>query len=151
LGIDLNVRQIKSLDKKIVFQISRLWLRIPQGTSTLNEYLLYIFDRWRDIALFGVFDGDELIAYTHAEPPHPLDKEVAFLPFSSALPRCTREMGEKALSLAEQWMSLRGAKRWKMETLRNPKAMARKWGLKVLTDEIPMGREINVENQKNPA
>ena len=145
----LIAKQITHLDKDIAFQISKLCLRIPQNTSTLKEYLQYIYSRWERIALFGVFDGDRLIAYTHAEPPHPLDKEVAFLPFSSGLPQCPRKMAETALSLAEQWMSLRGAKRWKMETLRNPESMARKWGLKVLSDEIPMGRDINVENAKN--
>jgi len=145
----LIARQITSLDKETVFQISKLWLRIPQNTSTLSEYLQYIFDRWGHIALFGAFENGKLIAYTHAEPPSPLDKEVAYLPFSSALPQCSRETTEKILSLAEGWMVKRGAKRWKMETLRNPKAIARKWGLKVLADEIPMGREINVKDQKN--
>lgn len=138
----MTTKRIEYLTPGLIIQIANLFERVDGRTCNVATYISYIYRNFNRIALFGVFDRhNSLVGYTHAEPPHPLEPEIAYLPFSSSTKECGHEMAMKAVELAEEWMKQFGATRWKMETTRNTKAMSKLWpGLEVSKETLMIKR-----------
>ena len=123
-------------------QILNLFKKIPGRTCSAKNYLAYLDYGWRaNIALFVVRKDDKIVGFTQATAPSLLDPESAWLPFSHSTNECGHKNAKAALELAEQWMRDHGAKRYKVDTIRNPKAFARAWKM-TLSKEVRMEKEL---------
>ena len=136
------IEQLINPTETDIAEVLMLFREIPGRTCSAKNYLAYLEYGWRaNIAVFVVRKGDEIVGFTQAERPGLLDPTSAFLPFSIAGPECGHENAVKALRLAEAWMRDQGAKRYKVDTVRNPKAFARAWDM-TISKETRMEKEL---------
>jgi hypothetical protein len=132
---------IKPTEAEIA-QLLMLFREIPGRTCSAKNYLAYLNYGWRaNIAVFVVRKDDKIVGFTQASAPGLLDPESAWLPFSIAGPECGHENAVKALELAEAWMRDHGAKRYKVDTIRSPRAFGKAWNMKV-SKEVRMEKEL---------
>jgi hypothetical protein len=125
-----------------IAQLLMLFRKIPGRTCTAKNYLSYLDYGWRaNIAVFVVREDNRIAGFTQAEAPGLLDPKSAFLPFTCSGKKCRKEDSMKALAMAEEWMRDHGATKYKFDTIRNPKALERAWGMKI-SDEIRMEKQL---------
>jgi len=137
-----TVEQLIEAPPEDIAQILNLFKDIPGRTCSAKNYLSYLEYGWRaNIGMFVVRDADKIVGFTQAEAPGILDPTSAFLPFTCSDGTCDDESKLKALELAEQWMRDRGAVRFKFDTTRNPKAMAKVWNMKI-SAEVRMEKDL---------
>lgn len=91
--------------------------------------------------MFVVRKDGKIVGFTQASAPSILDPATAWLPYSYNGPESDKESAQKAVRLAETWMKQLGATKWRMNTIRNPKAMTRAWGLDI-SKEVLMEKSI---------
>ena len=136
------IEQLINPTEAEIAQLLMLFRKIPGRTCSAKNYLAYLNYGWRaNVAVFVVRKGDEIVGFTQASAPGLLDTESAWLPFSHSTNECGTKNAKKALALAEQWMRDHGAKRYKVDTIRNPKAFARAWKM-TLSKEVRMEKEL---------
>ena len=140
--MDCKIEQLITATAAEMADILNLFKVIPGRTCSAKNYLAYLEYGWRaNIAVFVVRKGDEIVGFTQAERPGLLDPTSAFLPFSIAGSECGHDNAVKALRLAEAWMRDQGAKRYKVDTVRNPKAFAKTWDM-TISKEVRMEKEL---------
>jgi len=136
------IEQLENPSPEDMAQILMLFREIPGRTCSAKNYLAYLDYGWRaNVAVFIVRKDDKIVGFTQAEAPGLLDPTSAFLPFSHAGPECGHENAVGALKLAEVWMVDHGAKRYKVDTVRSPRAFGRAWNMKV-SKEVRMEKEL---------
>lgn len=137
----MKIRQIQQLDNDLLIQIAELVATVPGVRFTVPDYLNYLGEYHWYLGLFGIFDGSDLVCYLHADRPHPLDKETAYITIAATRGIIPTELLHQLLAQAEEWMSRHGATRWYMETTRRPEGFLRKYHLELLA-ERKLGRTI---------
>jgi hypothetical protein len=136
------IEQLINPTEEDIAQILNLFREIPGRTCSAKNYLAYLDYGWRaNIAVFVVRKDDKIVGFTQASAPGLLDPESAWLPFAHSTNECGTKNAKEALKLAEQWMVDHGAKRYKVDTVRNPKAFGRAWNMKV-SKEVRMEKEL---------
>ena len=139
---NIEIGQLVNPTEAEIAQLLMLFRDIPGRTCSAKNYLAYLNYGWMaNVAVFLVRKNDRIVGFTQAAAPELLDPESAWLPFSHSTNECGHENAKKALALAEQWMKDRGAKRYKVDTVRNPKAFARAWNM-TLSKEVRMEKEL---------
>jgi hypothetical protein len=140
--MEVTIEQLINPTEADIAQLLMLFREIPGRTCSAKNYLAYLDQGWRaNVAVFVVRKEDKIVGFTQAAAPGLLDPESAWLPFSIAGPKCGHENAVKALEFAEAWMVDHGAKRYKVDTVRNPKAFGRAWNMKV-SKEVRMEKEL---------
>ncbi|GAG29076.1 unnamed protein product, partial [marine sediment metagenome] len=122
-------------------QVLNLFRDIPGRTCTAAAYLEYLNINWLLVAIFIVRKEGKIIGFTQAAAPGQLDPKCAWLPFSHALPSCPHQGSQEAVELAIEWMKGFGANKFKVETIRSPRAFSRKWGMR-RSKEVLMEKDI---------
>ena len=139
---EYKIEQLINPTETDMAEVLMLFREIPGRTCSAKNYLAYLDYGWRaNVAVFVVRKNDEIVGFTQAERPGLLDPTSAFLPFSIAGPECGHENAVKALELAEVWMVDHGAKRYKVDTVRSPRAFCKAWNMKV-SKEVRMEKEL---------
>ena len=139
---ELIIEQLISPTTDDLAQILNLFKKIPGRTCSAKNYLSYLEYNWRaNIGVFIVRKDDKIVGYTQAQVPGLLDPTSAWLPFSISTKECGHDNAKKALELAEQWMRDHGAIRYKVDTVRNPKAFAKAWNM-TISKEVRMEKEL---------
>lgn len=140
----MKVCSLEKLDDDALADIIELFSRIPGTTCSKVDYARYISENFYRIHLSVAYDENgKIVAFTHAEPPHPLDPECGYLPFSYC--PVGKDVSRKGLELAERFMALLGAKKWRMETVHSGRkldALKRMYGLRS-DREIILYKDIN--------
>ena len=136
------IEQLIEANAEDISQILNLFKEIPGRTCTAKNYLAYLETNWRaNVAVFVVRKNDRIIGFTQTQVPGLLDPASAWLPFCHSTNECGTKNARKALVLAEEWMREHGAKRYKIDTVRNPKAFAKAWNMKI-SKEVRMEKEL---------
>lgn len=135
-------RQITQLDADLICKIITLVNKVPNRDYSEQQYIRYLLTYLHDgtIGLFGIFDPD-LVGIIHAEHPHPLTPDVGYIVLAVCDVPFHAE-GQEILCVAENWLASKGAKRWRMETARNPVLWRKLYGLDVVANDYILGREI---------
>ena len=137
-----TVEQLNTPDDKDIADILNLFRGIPGRTCTASVYADYVNTQWSRIAFFITRKDGEMVGFTQAEAPNMLDPKAAWLPFSHATTDCPFQYSKRAVKMAEKWMKERGATKYKLTTVRNAKAMERKWKIK-RSNEVLMEKDIS--------
>jgi hypothetical protein len=126
----MRCEQIKSLDADTLFQILELASRID-STFTLKEYGQYLTDYLPSgcIGLFGIFDQEKIVGFVQTQIPHPLDPKTGFIHTAANIFNPPKSVCDKALSLAEQWLKLHGASKWRTYSKRKPRLWKRRYNI----------------------
>jgi len=135
LALNVQIKQITYLDSDILFQILEFVNRIKDATFTLKQYANFIItycfnNRSSDyITLFGIFDGEKVIAYLQANAPHPLEPTIGYISVAVSARPIPKNIKLEIVGKVEQWLLSKGATCWRMQTRRNPKMWKRLYGL----------------------
>jgi len=114
---------------KDIADVLNLFRKIKGRTCTAANYYKFIDLYWSHIAFFVARKGDTIVGFTQAQEPGLLEPTIGYLPFSCSSKECGHENAKKGVEMAEQWMKERGAKSWRMTTVRTVKAMKKLWGI----------------------
>jgi len=138
---EFTITQLTDPNDADIAAVLNLFKGIPGRTCSAAAYLDYLHTRWVLVALFVVRKDDKIVGFTQAEAPSVLDPTCAWLPFSHATPQCPHSRAEEAVGLAIEWMKGFGAKKFKVATVRNPRAFTRLWKMK-RSKEVLMEKDI---------
>lgn len=121
----ITIEQLAFPTTADLVDILNLYKKIPGRTCSAAAYLDYLNDTWPTLGMFIVRNGKGIIGYLHAERPHILEPAYGYLLYVSSNGKVPAEASLNALSMAEHWFGLFGAKKWKMNTTIRPKAWRR--------------------------
>mgnify|MGYP003133355359 CR=1 FL=1 len=139
--MEIKIEQLKEPSLKDVADVLNMYKKIPGRSCSAAAYFEYLFNHWSTLGLFVVRKNGSLIGFAHVEGPNMLDPKFAYMPFTFTGRGCGSKRSKAMLKLAEEWMSERGATKWAMQTLRNPKVLERAYGVTV-AKEVLMEKEI---------
>jgi hypothetical protein len=136
------IRRIRYLNADLICKIIEFVGKVDGREYSEKQYIRYLLNYLNSpsIALFGIFDPD-LIAILHAEEPHPLTPDIGYIVLAVSDKAFPKER-KQILKEAEEWLASKGAKRWRMETSRNPALWRRLYGLDIVANDYVLGREI---------
>ena len=139
------IKRLDIFDSSTIVGILGLFEQIRHKTCTGLEYLKYIQSVEESIALFGIFNEDELVGFAHAQEPNPLDKTVGYIAAASVKPSTRSSDARGLLRMAERWLSDLGATEVRIETERSPRAFKRRFGFRSQTGKITLVKDIENE------
>ncbi len=136
-----EVEELLNPSPEEMAEILNLFKKIKGRTCTAKNYLDYLLYHWDNVAIFVVKKAGKIVAFTQAEAPGMLEPKTAWLPFSSVSSGVARVDSRKGLELAEVWMRGKGATKYKLSTVRHPRAMSKVWHMR-RSNEVLMVKDL---------
>jgi len=126
----MTPRRIKHMNAMVAAELAVLAAKIPD--LALDNYIQYLYEYLpsSDMAVHGLFDdAGDLVAFTHAEAPHPVWPTEGYLLMSAAKPGLPLKARRSLLEAVENWLRSKGATTLRITTNRSARAFNRLYGV----------------------